>query len=65
MMEAEALDFEPRNDDVMAEDGVIDADTPQSQQPKFKLAITGMSGCSCHDNSIDLQQPPRRLLLRS
>ncbi|KAI6669585.1 hypothetical protein NL676_004470 [Syzygium grande] len=40
--EAEALDFEPEDDDLMDEDGAPDADaSPRAPLPKLKSAITG------------------------
>ena len=40
--EAEAVDFEPEDDDLMDEDAAPDLDAPpsHSQQPKLKSAIT-------------------------
>ncbi|KAF5189906.1 Rna-binding protein 8a [Thalictrum thalictroides] len=46
-VDAEALDFEPEDDDLMDEDAGVDIDTsPRAQQPKLKSAITGGSSFS-------------------
>lgn len=43
-VEAEALDFEPEDDDLMDEDAAPDVDaSPRAQPPKLKSAITGGS----------------------
>ncbi|KAL3718609.1 RNA-binding protein Y14 [Eucalyptus grandis] len=45
--EAEALDFEPEDDDLMDEDGAPDADaSPRAPLPKLKSAITGGAASS-------------------
>ncbi|XP_050224881.1 RNA-binding protein Y14 [Mercurialis annua] len=45
--DAEAVDFEPEEDDLMDEDGGVDADTsPRAPLPKLKSAITGGAGAS-------------------
>ncbi|KAJ6964509.1 RNA-binding protein Y14-like [Populus alba x Populus x berolinensis] len=47
--EAEAVDFEPEEDDLMDEDGAADADassSPRAPLPKLKSAITGGSTSS-------------------
>ncbi|KAI5576403.1 hypothetical protein BDE02_09G043100 [Populus trichocarpa] len=44
--EAEAVDFEPEDDDLMDEDGAVDVDvssSPRAPLPKLKSAITGGS----------------------
>ncbi|KAL3580051.1 hypothetical protein D5086_017886 [Populus alba] len=44
--EAEAVDFEPEDDDLMDEDGAVDVDassSPRAPLPKIKSAITGGS----------------------
>jgi len=44
--EAEAVDFEPEDDDLMDEDGAADVDvssSPRAPLPKLKSAITGGS----------------------
>lgn len=44
--DAEAVDFEPEEDDLMDEDGAVDVDaSPRAPLPKLKSAITGGS-CS-------------------
>ncbi|EEF48926.1 RNA-binding protein Y14 [Ricinus communis] len=45
--DAEAVDFEPEEDDLMDEDGGVDADaSPRAPLPKLKSAITGGAASS-------------------
>lgn len=54
--EAEAVDFEPEEDDLMDEDGAIEAEpSPHAPLPKLKSAITGGSF-----SGPDLSAPPKK-----
>ncbi|PRQ33035.1 putative RNA-binding motif protein [Rosa chinensis] len=47
--DVEAVDFEPEDDDLMDEDGAVDAEpaaSPRAPLPKLKSAITGASSAS-------------------
>ncbi|CAI0412508.1 unnamed protein product [Linum tenue] len=46
--DAEAVDFEPEEDDLMDEDGAVDVDasSPRAPHPKLKSAITGGASTS-------------------
>lgn len=45
--DAEAVDFEPEEDDLMDEDGAVDVDnSPRAPLPKLKSAITGGASSS-------------------
>lgn len=54
--EAEAVDFEPEEDDLMDEDGGMEAEpSPHAPLPKLKSAITGGSF-----SGPDLAAPPKK-----